>query len=72
MSHECHCHACCKGEHEHEEESELSVREIVIAAVLFALGLIVEHAHPFRAIDVSFGKFASADELVSIVLLLAA
>ncbi len=44
----------------------------VIAAVLFALGLIVEHAHPFRAIDVSLGKFASADELVSIVLLLAA
>ncbi|MBM7023744.1 heavy metal translocating P-type ATPase [Treponema sp. Marseille-Q4523] len=80
MSHECHCHACCKSEHEHEhthgheheEESELSVREIVIAAVLFALGLIVEHAHPFRAIDVSLGKFASADELVSIVLLLAA
>ncbi|MDR9860040.1 heavy metal translocating P-type ATPase [Treponema socranskii] len=80
MSHECHCHACCKSEHEHghthghehEEESELSVREIVIAAVLFALGLIVEHAHPFRTIDVSLGKFASADELVSIVLLLAA
>ena len=43
-----HHHDGCSCGHEHghshgEEEDELSVKQIIIAAVLFALGLILEH-----------------------------
>lgn len=37
---------CCCGHshgHSHEEEEELSVKAIVIAGIIFALGLVVEH-----------------------------
>ena len=44
-----HHHDACSCGHEHghhhgeEEEDELSVKQIIIAAVLFGLGLILEH-----------------------------
>ncbi len=47
--HDHHHHDACSCGHEHghhhgeEEEDELSVKQIIIAAVLFGLGLILEH-----------------------------
>lgn len=45
--HHHHDACCCGHEHGHhhgeEEEDELSVKQIIIAAVLFGLGLILEH-----------------------------
>ena len=47
--HDHHHHDACNCGHEHghhhgeEEEDELSVKQIIIAAVLFGLGLILEH-----------------------------
>ncbi|HAH61882.1 MAG TPA: cadmium-translocating P-type ATPase [Treponema sp.] len=62
---------CCGSDGEGEEE-ETGLRQIIIAAVLFAGAIAVGHLHLFSGINISFGNFASADELFSIVLYLAA
>ena len=73
-----HSHGHHHGDHEHgEEEKELSVKAIIVAAVLFAIGILAEHlpwekiAPALAEMDfkfLSFGLF----ETISLVLYFAA
>ncbi|MBQ9495522.1 MAG: cadmium-translocating P-type ATPase [Treponema sp.] len=64
--------SCCGNEHhhEHEQEHETGLKKIIIAAVLFVAGIIVEHAHFFATAGLSLGQFASTDELAAALLFL--
>jgi Zn2+/Cd2+-exporting ATPase len=63
---------CAHDTEDENEEEESGVKQIIAAAVLFAGGIVVSHLHIFSSLDISFGKLASADELISVVLYLAA
>jgi Zn2+/Cd2+-exporting ATPase len=60
---------CCAQETE-EEENETGIRQIIIAAVLFAVAEAAEHLHIFSRAGISLGNFAKADELLPMLLYL--
>ena len=73
-----HSHGHSHGDHEHgEEEKELSVKAIVVAAVLFALGILAEHlpwakmVPSLAQMNIKFLKFGLFETL-SLVLYFAA
>ncbi|MCK9170100.1 MAG: cadmium-translocating P-type ATPase [Treponema sp.] len=65
------CQACSL-EMEEDEADEKGIQQIITAALLFAGGMAVTHFHILSVFNISFGNFASADELLSVILYLAA
>lgn len=57
---------------EDDDGEETTLRQIITAALLFACAVAAGHFHIFSDFNISFGSFASADELLSVILYLAA
>ncbi|MBR5965148.1 MAG: cadmium-translocating P-type ATPase [Treponema sp.] len=50
-----HEHACCH-DHEHGEEAELGLKKIILATVLFAIALLLEHLPLFKSLETGAGR----------------
>lgn len=62
---------CTECSAEPEDESETSLPQIILSAVLFAAGILVNRFRPLSFSHISFGALGSADETVSVILFLA-
>ncbi|MFA6857381.1 MAG: heavy metal translocating P-type ATPase [Treponema sp.] len=65
------CRSCRINREYETDNDETGLRQIITALILFSAAFSVGHFHIFSTFDISFGNFASADELFSVILYLA-